>query len=83
MNQCAEINLRAERRAGEMLKAIPREPGERTDLTSGHDVTRLTNYEEVLKDNNLEARTSYPRQFEAEIPEYMRLLHKGDEYEST
>ncbi len=40
-NQCAEIKLRAERRAGEMLAETPKEPGKRTDLTSSHDVTRL------------------------------------------
>ena len=40
-NQCAEIKLRAERRGGEILKNMPKEPGKRTDLTSSHDATKL------------------------------------------
>lgn len=40
-NYCAEIKIRAERRAGELLKKIPKESGKRTDLTSSHDDTRL------------------------------------------
>ena len=31
-----KIRLRAERRAGEMLGELEREPGKRTDTTSGH-----------------------------------------------
>lgn len=40
-NDIAEIKIRAERRMGEMLKDVEREPGKRIDLTSSHDVTRL------------------------------------------
>jgi len=68
-NQAAEIKLRAERRAGEILREIPRQPGERTDLTSGHDVARLTTYQQVLSDNELEDKTVQRWQLEAEIPE--------------
>jgi len=40
-NAVAEIKLRAERKAGELLEEIEREQGKRTDLTSGHDVSKL------------------------------------------
>jgi uncharacterized protein YceH (UPF0502 family) len=33
-NWCAEIKIRAERRAGELLQEMDREPGKRTDRTS-------------------------------------------------
>lgn len=40
-SQCAEIKLRAERRAGEILKDVPKESVKRTDLTALHDATKL------------------------------------------
>ena len=64
-NQAAEIRLRAERRAGELLKEIPRNPGERTDLTSLHDETRLITYEDTLKQNDLTPITAHRWQVEA------------------
>jgi hypothetical protein len=35
-----EIKVRAERRCGELLLDLEKRPGNRTDLTSSHDVTR-------------------------------------------
>lgn len=40
-NKAAALNLRAERRMGELLAEIPKEQGKRTDATSSHDVTKL------------------------------------------
>jgi N6-adenosine-specific RNA methylase IME4 len=68
-NQAAEIKLRAERRAGEMLREIPRAPGERTDSTSYQDGTRLTSYAQALSDLDLPPMTAVRWQLEAQIPE--------------
>lgn len=40
-NMIAEIKIRAERKAGELLKEIPKETGKRVDLTSSVDSTKL------------------------------------------
>src|SRR5215510_14756063 len=39
-----EIRIRAERKAGELLKALEKQPGKRTDLTSPHATERLSEY---------------------------------------
>jgi len=52
-----------------MLRDIPRNPGERTDLTSYQDGMRLLTYEETLKENELAAITAHRWQLEAEVPE--------------
>ena len=40
-NECAELKLRAERKAGEMLRAMPKRSGARDGKTGLHDVTPL------------------------------------------
>ena len=52
-NRAAEVKVRAERKTGEFLARIERNPGERTDLTSFYDETRLTLYEAVLQENKI------------------------------
>ena len=44
-NDIAEIKIRAERRAGELLKEMPKAQGKRTDLlTASEDVKIIINY---------------------------------------
>jgi len=45
-----EIKVRAERKCGELLRAVERAPGNRTDRTSYEPVTK---YQQALNDNNL------------------------------
>lgn len=67
-NQAAEIKIRAERRAGEMLKEIERiEPQKAVSHSMmEHDI--LT-YTEVLKQNEIASVTAHRWQLEAEVPE--------------
>ena len=51
------------------LGNVPRNPGERTDLTSFHDGTKLITYEETLKQNDLAPITAHRWQLEADVPE--------------
>lgn len=66
-NQCAEIKIRAERRAGELLAEVERSQGVRTDLTSSHDGTK--SYAQTLKDNDLAHTVAHRWQLEAKLPE--------------
>jgi len=61
-NDIAEIKLRAERRAGELLTEIPHETGKRTDLTSSDDVTKL-------QETGISRAQSSQWQKEAALPE--------------
>jgi hypothetical protein len=44
--KAAEVRIRAERRAGELLKEEQKQPGKRTDLTSPSHSARLSDYAE-------------------------------------
>lgn len=77
-NQAAEIKLRAERRAGEMLTKVERTPGERTDLTSLPDDMRLTQYQQVLADNQLTDKTAHRWQAEASLPDEVFERHVAE-----
>jgi N6-adenosine-specific RNA methylase IME4 len=76
-NQCAEIKLRAERRAGEILAEIERSAGERTDLTSS-STDEVPTYSKVLQDNKLAFATADRWQLESKVPEeaFTEFLHK-------
>lgn len=69
-NQAAEIKLRAERRAGEILKEIPR-ADPRDNLLRGSMVALrdIVPFETVCKQNELPTTTAKRWQLEAEIPE--------------
>ena len=56
VKMAAEIKLRSERRAGELLKEIPREQGKRNDSTLSQGVTKLVS---VLEENNITRPVSY------------------------
>ncbi len=65
-NQAAEIKLRAERRAGEMLKGQPKNTGAMgVGKVPLHDASTLPTYKEL----GLEETQAYRWQLEAEIPE--------------
>jgi len=66
-NKCAEVKIRAERRAGEVLGSIERNPGSRTDLTSS-SLDEVT-YSEILERNKIPRPTANRWQLEAEIPD--------------
>ena len=51
--QVLEIKLRAERKAGEQIKAVPREPGRRSDGTSYHPGTRLNEIKEMYGNSSV------------------------------
>jgi hypothetical protein len=61
------IRREAERKMGQMLLDIPRNPGARTDLTSSDGQTRL--YEDVLKDLGLTQDRATRWQHAARCPE--------------
>lgn len=64
-NDVAEIRLRAERRAGELLKELKRNPGARTDLTSLQPATR---FEQQIAEIGIEKTAAHRWQREADIP---------------
>ena len=66
VKMAAEIKLRSERRAGELLKEIPREQGKRNDSTLSQGVTKLVS---VLEENNITRQTASKWQKMANIPE--------------
>jgi hypothetical protein len=68
-NDAAEIKLRAERRAGELLAELERAPGSRTDATSGQAGRRLTSYQAVLRASDVADRTARRWQAMARVPE--------------
>ena len=68
-NMLAEIKLRCERKAGEISKEMPRQPGKRTDLTSQHDVNRLPTKTEMADDMGVPVMTLDRWELEAEVPE--------------
>lgn len=71
-NACAEIKLRAERRAGELLLEVERGNGTRTDITSIRPETRL---QQVMRDNDLSRPAVYRFQSIANVPELVFESH--------
>lgn len=66
-NQCAEIKIRAERRGGEILNDLPKNQGERTDLTSSI-VDDVKSYGQVLKEEKISRGTAARWGSLADIP---------------
>ncbi len=64
--KAAEIKIRAERRAGELLQEIEREAGKRTDRTSSKALTR---YQDACKKAEIDHQTAANWQAMATIPE--------------
>jgi phage N-6-adenine-methyltransferase len=66
-NDIAEIKLRAERRAGELLREMDRAQGKRDNGTSYQDGTK--SFEQALAEHDIAKMTAYRWQTEAAIPE--------------
>lgn len=66
-NLAAEIKLRAERRAGELVSELEREQGKRTDLQLHSTMER--SYREVLAETHIAPTTAHRWQKIAEVPE--------------
>lgn len=83
-NHAAEIKLRAERRAGELLREVEREQGSRTDITSLPPVTKL---QEALDAAGTSNKTAHQWQQIAAIPaerfEAALAQNKADGHELT
>lgn len=83
-NDFAEIKLRAERRAGELLAEIERKPGTRTDTTSCQSDTRL---QEAIANAGIAQKTAYRWQsiFALSIDSFEQFIAKtrADEKELT
>lgn len=75
-NQCAEIKLRAERKAGELLAGVERIPGLRTDLTSRHDDAK--SYRQTLDNADVKEATARRWQAEASVPEGVFERHVAE-----
>jgi len=67
-NQCAEIKIRAARRAGEIFKEFPKKPGKRLDTTSS-SLEKVKTHGQVLKEVKLPASTANRWEASADIPE--------------
>ena len=66
-NDIAEIKLRAERRAGELLAEMPRAQGQRTDVTS-FDGQRKS-FEQTIDEEGISPDHAHRWQAEAQVPE--------------
>ncbi len=75
-NDVAEIKLRAERRAGELLAEIPRAQGKRTDMTSVQLGPK--SFEQVLAENDIAQTTAKRWQTEATVPEEVFEQHVAE-----
>jgi hypothetical protein len=74
-NACAEIKIRAERRAGEILAEMPRavagrnsKLSEKTENVCQAD-THFQSFQEVLKNNGIASKTAYRWQTIATLPD--------------
>ena len=67
-NLAAAFKLKAERRAGELLADLERNPGARTDLTSSHDETR-SDYQWAIDDLHIPRPTAHRWELVARVPE--------------
>ena len=57
-NHAAEVKIRAERKAGDLLKQLGRKPGERTDKPHSI-VERGSEYREVLEEQDIPTTTAH------------------------
>jgi len=88
-NAIAEIKLRAERRAGELLAEMERAQGNRSDLTSFQPGTKFSEYTNAIENAGIARITAHRWQEIASIPEEKFEQHiaekksRGDELTSA
>jgi len=68
-NHAAEITLRAERKAGELLKHLEKDEGGRPPKNSFHRGMSLSEYRQVLEQNDIAPVTAFRWQQIADLPE--------------
>ena len=66
-NRCAEIKLRAERRAGELLERLERSVGGRPQKNSSHD--GMSFYEQSIMEGSVSRMSAFRWQQAATVPE--------------
>lgn len=67
--ELAEVKLRAEMKLGELTRAMPKQPGARTDLTSSPTVTRLETKTDALSRVNIPKQRASQYEVMAAHPE--------------
>lgn len=68
-NHAAEVKLRAERKAGELLQQLERAPGARTDVQPADSLSAGSEYRQTLRDTGVEERTAQRWQTVATVPD--------------
>ena len=68
-NHAAEVKLRAERKAGELLQQLERAPGARTDIKPTDRLSASSEYRQTLQDTGVEERTAQRWQTVAQVPD--------------
>ena len=70
-NHAAEVKLRAERKAGELLQQLERAPHDRGNqhVAASQSVTQPSQYAEVLSDNDINRMTAHRWQTVATVPD--------------
>ena len=68
-NHAAEVKLRAERKAGELLQQLERAPGARTDIQPDSSPERGSEYRAVLTDSDIAPTTAHRWQTVAQVPD--------------
>lgn len=77
-NYAAEIKLRAERKAGELLAQLERDKGGRPAENSSQPVTSFSQYGAVLNENDINRQTAHRWQTVASIPEDVFEQHLAE-----
>ena len=65
----AEVKLRAERKAGELLQQLERQPGARTDVQPPDKLSGGSEYRQTLQETRVEERTARRWQTVATVPD--------------
>jgi len=81
-NHAAEIKIRAEVRAGELLAELPRTQGARTDVTSDQPGTKLASFSETLTQADVSKAQASRWQAMAAVPAETLERHITDTRES-
>jgi hypothetical protein len=77
-NWCAEIKIRAKRRAGELLKEMDRAQGRRTDRTSAQAEPKSPTFEQQVADAGLDLSSAKRYQTIASMPQEVFEEHIAD-----
>ena len=76
-NHAAEVKLRAERKAGELLQQLERAPGARTDIQPDSSLERGSEYRAVLTDSDIAQTTAQGGRVAATVGTQQRRTSGG------